>query len=251
MQLSELLDELRENLLRDASTLKDGPPDSYWSDDTLVRYINEAQQKFVRRSLCIKDDTTPEVVEVTLIDKTRIYTLHPSILFVTSARHEDNRADMIRTTHSIIWAMSNPFTDSVDWSSSSLGGIPVRFTTDEGLQIDDEHQIRIAFDPLPDNGQTNKRVFLRTSRLPLVQFSINDLKVPSEIPEDWQLDMLEWAAWRALRNWDLDAEDRRKAEQHRQRFNEAVLECRHEVEIRKMNQPVTWSFGQGGFSYTR
>jgi hypothetical protein len=37
-----------------------------------------------------------------------------------------------------------------------------------------------------------------------------------ETPEDYDLDVLEWAAWRALRNWDLDAEDRTKADQHKQ-----------------------------------
>jgi hypothetical protein len=251
VKLVDLLDELRNNVLRDASTLKSGPPDHYWDDATLVRYINEAQQKFARRTLCIKDDVTPEVVEVVLAEKVRIYTLHPSILYVTSARHEDGHADMMRATHSIVWALANPFTDSVDWSSSTIGAIPLRFTTDEGLQVDDEHQIRFAVDPLPDAKQKGKRVFLRVSRLPLESFVVGKTDVPAEIPEDWQLDMLEWAAWRALRNWDLDAEDRKKANQHKDRFDDAVKECRHEVEIRKMHAPPTWSFGQGGFTYPR
>jgi len=251
MTLTQLLEELRANLLRDSSTLKSGPPDQFWSDDTLVRYINEAHHKFARRTLCIKDSTTPEVVEVVLVEKQRIYTLHPSILYVTSARHEDGRADMMRSSHSIIWALANPFTDSVDWSSSTIGAIPLRFTTDEGLQVDDEHQIRFAVDPEPDDKQKGKRIYLRTSRLPLEPFSVSKMNVAAEIPEDWQLDMLEWAAWRALRNWDLDAEDRRKADQHKTRFNEAVLECRHEVEIRKMHAPPNWSFGQNGWTYVR
>jgi hypothetical protein len=92
---------------------------------------------------------------------------------------------------------------------------------------------------------------LRVSRLPLVPFTNKTISLASELPEDWQLDMLEWAAWRALRNWDLDAEDRKKADQHKTRFDDAVKECRHEVEIRKMHAPPTWSFGQGGFTYPR
>jgi hypothetical protein len=251
MVLSELLGELRGNLLRDASTLKSGPPDQFWSDESLVRYIDEAQRKFVRRTLCIKDDTTPAVTRVQLTDGKGVYTLHPSILYVTSARHQDAHADLLRSTHTLLWSNANPFADSVDYAPGSAGSMPLRFTTDEGLQIDDEHQIRMALDPVPANGQTAKLVHLRVSRLPLDAFSVKNLKAASEVPEDWQLDTLEWAAWRALRNWDLDAEDRRKAEQHKARFNEAVVECRHEVEIRKMHQPPTWGFGQGGFSYTR
>jgi hypothetical protein len=109
----------------------------------------------------------------------------------------------------------------------------------------------MAFDPQPGVEQKGKRVLLRTSRLPMERFSLSKLSAPAEIDEDWQLDMLEWAAWRALRNWDLDAEDRKKADQHKTRFNEAVAECRHEVEIRKMHAPPTWGFGQNGFTYTR
>jgi hypothetical protein len=251
MTLAELLDELRGNLLRDASTLKDGPPDHYWSDETLVRYINEAQRKFVRQTLCLKDDTTPEVVQVVLKDTQRIYTLHPAILFVISARHQDAPSDMIRVTHTINWALGNPFTDTTDYSAGSMGSMPLRFTTDEGMELADEHQIRMAFDPVPANGQSNKTVALRVTRLPLEKLTTKNMKAQAEVPEDWQLDMIEWAAWRALRNWDLDAEDRKKADQHKDRFDAAVKECRHEIEQRKMFQPPTWGFGQGGFSYVR
>jgi hypothetical protein len=63
--------------------------------------------------------------------------------------------------------------------------------------------------------------------------------------------MLEWAAYRALRNWDVDAEDRKKADDHKKRFEEAIKECWREAENMKMFKPVTWAFGQGGFSYIR
>ena len=47
-----------------------------------------------------------------------------------------------------------------------------------------------------------------------------------DLPALFHLDVLEWAAYRALRNHDADAENMGKAEQHRQRFDQAVTEGR-------------------------
>lgn len=249
MKLEELIDELRGNLLRDSSTLKSGPDDAYWSDDTLVRYINDAQRRFARRSLCIADDTTPEVVEIELESGISIYDLHPSILRVVSARHQDAQSDLTNMTHDAEFAGANSFTEFANFSAAlNETGQPMRFTTDEGVQIDDEHQIRIMFKPIPDANQQGKTVSMRVRRLPINRLSMEDTDACPEIPEDWHLDMLEWAAWRALRNWDLDAEDRKKADSHKTRFDEAVKECLHEIEQRKMFQPPKWSFGQNGFA---
>lgn len=253
MTLEEMMDELRGNLLRDSSTLKSGPDDAFWSDDTLVRYINDAQRRFARRSLCIADDTTPEVCEVELAAGINIYELNPSVLRVVSARHEDATSDLVPMSHEGEFAGANAFTDTADFTTDSgQVGRPLRFTTDEGVQIDDEHQIRIMFKPTPDTAQAGKLVRLRVRRLPLTKLALDDSDSKPEIPEDWQLDMLEWAAWRALRNWDLDAEDRKKANSHKDRFDEAVKECLHELEQRKMFQPPKWAFGQNGFAgYSR
>jgi hypothetical protein len=249
--LTELLDELRTNLLRDASTLKTGTPDQYWDDLTLVRYMNDAHRRFARRSLCIRDDTTAEVVQVRLAADTAMYTLHPSVLRVQSARHEDATTDLVRMTHATNYTFANTFTDYFDIAGSPRSGEPKRFATDEGVQVDDEHQIRMLVDPVPDSTQGGKLVALRVIRLPLNALSLDNTDASPEIPEDWQLDMLEWAAFRALRNWDVDAEAQTRAKEHKDRFEEAVLECRQEVEQKKMFEPVTWKFGGNGFSYTR
>jgi hypothetical protein len=95
-------------------------------------------------------------------------------------------------------------------------------------------------------------VYLRVARKPLVIFTEADLgtDVDIEVPEDFALDALEWAAYRALRNWDLDAQDRAKAEQHKTRFEEACRECRLDIE-RKLANNVQWRFGGGGFTYIK
>lgn len=247
MNLGELLDELRSNLLRDASTLKTGPDDHYWSDETLVRYIEEAHRRFARRALCLRDDTTAEVTQLSLAADQSVYALHESILRVTSARHQDSQTDLVRIKHLTQFSFNNPAIDEVDFFSSTTPGEPKRFATDEGVQVDDAHQVRMLLDPIPDAQQSGKVVSLRVIRLPLIKLSLNNTNASPEIPEDWHLDMIEWAAFRALRNWDEDAEGRAKAEQHKARFEESILECLREVQDRKMDEPVTWKFGFGGY----
>jgi hypothetical protein len=259
VKLSECIDELRTNLLHDNAV-------AYWSDATLVRYIDEAQRRFARRALCIADDTTPEVTRVTLVANQPVYVLHESVLRVKSARHQDSTQDMLRITHPISFARWNPQTDPVDFfvrsdlatnfdNATYTATFPQEYATDEGVQVGDRHQVRMLMRPTPVANQTDKVVFLRVLRLPLSKLQLAHLNASLEIPEDWGMDMLEWAAYRALRNWDGDAgegggqvEEWVKAEKHKARFEEAVKECKAEI-ANKLEQPPTWAFGQGGFSY--
>jgi hypothetical protein len=94
------LQELRDNILYDrgSSTADD---DRLWSNATLVRYINEAQRRFAKRSLIIRDASTPAVVEVTLQDGVDTYALHESILSVISAKIDGKAVDLVRIGHSV------------------------------------------------------------------------------------------------------------------------------------------------------
>ena len=51
MNVGEMLDELRGNILRDKSTIVSGASDRLWSDESLMRYMNEAYNLFARRSM--------------------------------------------------------------------------------------------------------------------------------------------------------------------------------------------------------
>lgn len=247
MQLSEGLDELRVGILRDFSTLKSGPPDAYWTDGRLVLYIDDAHKRFARLSLCIRDDTTPEVVQVSLSTGVETYALHESILSVTSARHQDDTIDLRRITHNQRANTTNPFTETMfDFAQINNSGKPTQFSTDEGLDPTLNHAIRMTVAGIPTADQDGKIVYLRTIRKPLVKLSLDDTAVDFEIPEDYHLDMLEWAAFRALRNWDVDGEDRTKSEQHKKRFEDAIAECKLDIR-RKQFAPLSWAFGQAGF----
>lgn len=245
MTLADALDELRVGILRDTSTLKSGPPDSYWTDPRLTRYIDDAHKRFARLTLCIHDDTTPSITRVTLASGKDMYTLHPSILMVLSARHQDDQQDMVRITHQRAVNTQNTYTEDFEFAIVTNPGKPVRFSTDEGMDPTRNHAIRMRMLGTPDSTQVGKNIYLRVIRKPAAPLQ---LTAEFEIPEEYHLDMLEWAAFRALRNWDIDAEDRAKATQHKERFELAVKECKKDVS-RKTWAPYMWQFGQNGFSY--
>lgn len=253
MNLQDGLDELRGGILRDVTALKSGPADHFWQDSNLVRYIDDAQKRFARLSLCIRDSTTPSVSQVVLVGDgaTDTYRLDPSVLFVASARHEDDSYDLRRMKHSSSGSQ-NEFTEWYEFATNPVEGKPSMFSTDEGLDPENDHAINMRFFGMPkdrtDNVQTGKIVYLRTIRKPLVELTISTLDANFEIPSEYQLDMLEWAAYRALRNLDIDGEDRTKAEGHKKRFEDAVLECKKDIR-RKLWQPEMWAFGDNGFTY--
>lgn len=254
MDLAEGLDELRVGILRDSSTLKSGPPDKYWSDDMLVRYIQDAHSRFARMALCIRDSTTPLVTQVKLAAGVDTYSLHKAVLMVVSARHQDDQHDMVRVNHLGAVNTQNNFTEDFQFALVTAPGKPTRFTTDEGMDVSaagySSHAIQLRVLGVPDSTQDGKIIYLRTIRKPLHKVSLDDTKRPFEIPEDYHLDMLEWGAYRARRNWDIDSQDVPRADIHKTRFEEAVKECRADV-MRKMWQPLHWGFGANGFSYVK
>lgn len=251
MNLTEGLDELRVGILRDSSSLKSGPPDAYWTDARLVNYIDDAHKRFARRTFCIRDDTTPEVTQLTLDSSVGVYTLHRSVMKVETARHEDDMQDMVRITHYHAINVQNEATEDFQFAIVTAPGKPTRFSTDEGIDPDKGHAIRLRLLGVPDTTQTGKIVYLRVIRQPLKRVTLENAdEYRFEIPEEYQLDMLEWAAYRALRNWDIDSEDRTKANEHKERFEAAVKECKKDV-LRKIWQPLRWEFGGNGFTYIR
>lgn len=247
MDLTALLDELRVNLLTDDAQLASGPSDQLWSDDALIRYINDAQNRFARKTLILRDDRTPDVVEVALVTSTTTYDLHPSVLSVASARFNTDTVDLGRVGRSIISQLYNEPTDVFDLSSVGTysPGRPRAIATDETLSADAPGSLVLRVWPPPSSTEDGLLVYLRVARKPLELFSLDKMDKECEIPDDYQLDMLEWAAYRALRNSDIDghAED---AEKHKTRFEESIKECLKEVR-QKLFAPIAWQFGRGGW----
>lgn len=255
MNLAELLEELRSNVLRDSSGLISGPSDLLWTDETLVKYLNDGQRRFARRTLCLRDGNTPDCCEVTLNEGVINYTLHRSVLAVLSARNEDQTFFIPRGGQTATMGSMQPETEPYgSWSTAvpTAPGLPRIWTTDEQIEAGDTNNLQVihmTVYPAPSAAEEGKRVFLRVARLPLVNFDVSDLTREPEIPEDYHLDLLEWVAYRAKRNWDVDGEDKKSADNHKARFEQCIAEALQEAK-RKVFVPAQWQFGMNGFSHS-
>lgn len=253
MNVEQLLDELRNNILNDRSDSVGGDPDQLWPDATLVRYINEAQRRFAKRAFVIRDNTTPEVVNVTLDEGVSEYTLHPSILSVLSAKINGSANDLVRVGHVILGDYSNP--NAEIYNPAMLdhlsAGAPQAITTDETLGEDDDGAhaaVTLRVYPEPDARADGTVIKLRVVRMPIDELTVNNLSAVPEIPVDHHIEMLDWAAYLALRIVDQDAGNPKRAAEFATTFEQHVKDAKTLV-LRKLRAPQPWGFGRGGYRW--
>lgn len=232
MNTRELLEELRENILRDISDAVGSDSDSFLlSDKALVRYINDAQNKFASQTLCLRDETTPPVTEIVLVAGQETYALDSRVVAVHTVRSSTRRR-LKATTYGFLAGtygdMSRGY--ATEWCQND--GAPVYFYTDRETQ-------RMGVYPAPSAEfiLTNPKLFMQVSRLPLEQLVAEKLDAVPEVASQYHLDMLEWAAYRALMNSDIEIESMGKASARRARFNETVKQLRAERD-RLLMQPL-------------
>lgn len=253
MNLGELLDELRVNILNDRSDRVSGSSDYLWTDATLTRYINEAQRRFARKGLILRDSKTAECCQITLVAGQTEYDLHSAVLAVVSAKYEDDTADLTRAGHSALDTFRQPdgyYFDPGQFTSQPPGR-PLAYSTDESLVLDDNDStsvVSLRIYPAPTAAEAGKKVLLRVMRLPLEKLS-SSKQVP-EIPEDHHLEMLDWAAYLALRIVDHDAGNPARAAEFRQSFEMHVMQARKDA-MRKLFAPINWGFGRNGYTWER
>ena len=253
MTIDELLFELRQNILHDRSDQVDGTSDQLWADTSLIRYIDEAQRRLARNGLVIRDGTTTSCTQVTLVTGQTQYTLHKAVIGVLSARLTTDVADLARAGHNGLDTYRQPDTYFFDPSqlSTLVPGKPLAYTTDEYLVNDASGSsgvvsLRIYPEPTATyNGQT---IRLRVVRMPIYRLIDKLLTDSPEVPEDFHIPMLDWAAHLALRIVDLDAGVPQRAAEFRQSFEVMVQEARTNS-MRKLFAPAIWGFGRNGFSW--
>ena len=253
MNTGELLTELRENILHDRSNRVAGADDKLWSDVTLMRYMNEAQRRFARKSLIIRDSSSVATV-VTLVTGQKIYPLNPAVLAVISAQYQDDVVDLARAGHAALsmYRQTDSYYFDPDQFRNIPPGKPLAVSTDESVAMDDGDSmsvINLRVYPAPDAAYNGKKINLRVVRLPLERLSLRTLKVNPEVPEDHHLEMLDWAAYLALRIVDVDGGMPERADEFRKAFEAHVLEARNSV-LRKLFAPTQWGFGRNGFNWS-
>lgn len=216
MNLQELLFELRNNILRDASDeVTPSNNGTLWTDASLINYINDGQEQFAVRSCILRDETTPAVTRITLVNGQELYDLDPRVISVMGARTDQRR--LHKSTYAGLFSNSGDMTLGDVRIGRPQCGYPRHFYTDRETG-------KIGLYPAPDEKYDGQTLILRVARKPLALLKATDTKAVPEIPSEYHLDILEWAAWRALRNHDTDAENMAKASAHKTRFNDALAE---------------------------
>lgn len=257
MNLGDQLDELRYNILRDRSDLIAGDTDSFWSDETLLRYIKDAERRFARRVLCLRDGVTPQVTQIKLKNGVQTYPLDKSVFGVISANYtpvNGQRYDLQRSGHALI-VQSSPneavvFDPVNPYATQLPPGDPLAYFTDETLVFAQQSRVTLSVYPPPATTQDGTILYLRVVRAPLKKYDLNSLGLESEIPEDYQLDVLRWAAYRAQSTWDGDAGAPVPASQHQAAFEDAVKKAVQELK-RRMFAQMQFQFGANGYSWPR
>ena len=257
MTLGDLLDELRQNILSDRTDQIAGASDQLWTDKTLVRYINEAQDRFAKRSECLRDATTPDVCQVSIVAGTDRYALNPKIIGVLSARVRGTNVDLARAGHANLDTYRAPDNRYFDTSNFStlLPGKTIAFTTDEGMLADGYNALNaMTLRVFPNVGVGLDGILdLRVVRFPLSKLYLENLDAVPEIPEQYHLNMLDWAGYLALRRPDLDVaggDAPNRSKELAASFEKHIEDAKRELK-RRLFAPAAWQFGRNGYTYER
>lgn len=254
MQLSGLLKELRSNILRDRSNQYSGPSDQLWDDETLVSYINEAQKRFARLTGIIKDGSSPACCQLVIVPGTDTYELHPSVISVLSAKFLGAPADLSRAGHSSFSAYHQP--DTYFFDPNQLAALPpgkvVAYSTDEQVSPDENGSMSVVtlrVYPMPAAPYVTAPIQLRVCRLPINDLTLENLEAYPEIPDLHHIEILDWAAYLALRVGDHDAQDYQRALNFKSLFEENIEAAKKTMRLKSF-APQSWGFGRNGFTWT-
>lgn len=215
MNLRELVEELRCSILRDVSTrvtAVDEPVhiagEQLWSNRALVRYIDDAERTFARRTRCLVS-SRDEFCYLPLVAGGGEYELDSRVIDIVHAQ-----VDGLVLRH----VNEDAVTGGADVVGNGVRvlapGTPQMYSFLRGTM-----QLRMY--PAPCEASTLQLVVVRYPRKPL---TVDNMDASPEIPEQYHLDLLEWAAWRAYRNHDVEVENFGKANGHKARFNEVIDE---------------------------
>ena len=253
MKAKRLLHHLRHGILNDRSNNVGPSSDHLWPDEDLIDYMNEAYRRMAVEGIMLRDAVTPEVTQLTLVEGQRDYPLHEAVVSVLSARVSSTQFDLASSDHSTLAAKRRPSDGwwNPSYSQSLPPGMPLVYSTDEGMldtASNSLEQMTFRILPIPDSVAAGEVILLRVIRKPLTWFSCEDLEYEPELPREWQMPMLDWAAYLALRIVDDDAGAPARAAEFQASFEANVIKSRNQI-IAKLKQGQGWGFGRGGFSW--
>lgn len=251
MNLGALRTFLRQSILGDRTDRTSGSSDYLWTDAELDQFINEAERILAVRGLVLRDGTNNTYTRVTLVADQSVYPLDDAVIAVISCKQEAAVNDMQRVGHPVMnisRPLPNTWSDAIN-SSGLTTGPPLIWSSDEQLTADGTGSlgvVNLRVHPTPSSDEAGDYLRLRVVRKPGAALSV-DTDVP-EVPEDHHIEMLDYAAYLALRIVDDDAGFPNRAHEFRKMFEKNVIEAR-KTAMRKLFAPMDIGFGRGGFSW--
>ena len=189
MTADEILRFTRYNKLRDRAA------PSLWSDETLLRYLNEGQNRF-----CAQTDYFIEADrEATISSGDENVSLDADIQMVYSVRLEGYENTRLQ-----------PSTEG--WTPDcTYTARPSRYTLERATNT-------MRLYPIPDTDYT---ALLRVAVQP-TPLSLDDLDSECDLPDDMLLVVADWAAFKAFSEDDADGRNDGAAEKALARYNEGM-----------------------------
>lgn len=226
MRLSELLEHLAKDFLDDRTVMVEGAPDKIWGDRVLIRYLNQAEKIFCRQAWVLQDETVAAATVIQLVQDQATYKLHKSILRVLSARLSDTDVPMQRVTWETItpglgFRPHNGYFD-VTTQYVENSGRPHWYSTDRPYRT-----LRVR--SKPDAEAAKLSVMLRVIRMPICDLKVGELTASPEIPEEYHLDLCDYAAGKALSHPNADAESRSRGNELLTEFKAKIKDARRDV----------------------
>lgn len=242
MELGELLDHIGKELLDDRVEMLEGQSDTIWSDEVIVRYLNEAQRILARRAWVI-EDTNPnsidsdgsKVCQIQLVEGQTDYPFHKSILHIKSVRLSDSDLDLAPVGYNDNRILagnpaSNPAYFDINQMTVEDPGRPSRWSSDMGIRI-------IRLRAKPDATTAPLKVNFVVVRMPITRLAVNDRNASPEVPEEYHLDLALFAAGSALQHPDVDGRLRTIGKEWKNEFMAKVQFAEQDRLRRQQSEP--------------
>ena len=190
-----------------------------WSDEEFYRYLNDAQDVFVREIGGIADRRSP-LTKITYKANEQFKTFDERIMRIKGAFDEDNNVLTVRNLDNFEGpSLVDDYGMRIINGGLDDGRVgPLRYLITDVASRD------IQLYPLPDH---TGYIRLFVYRRPLEGISL-DGKGELEINSQFHLDLLCWVKYKAFLKQDVEAFDGSKAADFRMAFQEAIKQAKKE-----------------------
>lgn len=218
-----------------------------WADVEAIEFLNDAQNEAAERANLLRDSTTAEICQISVVAGTAVYLLDPRIISVERAKLDSQRQPMQITSTP---AMDGPRSASRPgwpqqwrangtWLADSGAGWETQTGTPYFLVLDaegDRWKATLAGIPI-----VNDTLRLQVFRFPLAD--IEDEADEPEIPARLHVRLVDWMEYRAYSKKDTETYDEKLAARAAGAFESAFGE-RIDANVRRKQQDRTPSVVQ-------